>query len=155
MPLFYSGWAAAPFPSGRHCDGRWPMPDPQRALKVAAYTGGMSVPSARFRVRQYIPTLKTLGIEVRESWAKLGSYPPASKALRPLWGMAAICERAVSAARSFSSDVTLLQREMLSTFVTAERFTRSPRILDVDDAIWLYGDGSFARRLAGLSELVI
>lgn len=131
------------------------MPDLQRALKVAAYTGGMSVPSARFRVRQYISSLKPMGIEVRESWAKLGSYPPASKALRPLWGMAAVCERAVSAARSFSSDVTLLQREMLSTFVTAERITKPPRVLDVDDAIWLYGDGSFARRLAGLSELVI
>ena len=131
------------------------MPDRPRALKVAAYTGGRSVPSARFRVRQYIPALKALGIEVRESWAKLGSYPPAIKALRPFWGMAAICERAVSAAGSFSSDATLLQREMLSTFVTVERFTKPPRALDVDDAIWLYGDGSFARRLAGLSELVI
>ena len=78
------------------------------------------MPSARFRVRQYIPALKALGINVRESWARLGSYPPASKALRPLWGMASICERAVSAAGSFSSDVTLLQRGMLSTFVTAE-----------------------------------
>jgi glycosyltransferase involved in cell wall biosynthesis len=131
------------------------MPDQLRPLKVAAYTGGRSVPSARFRVRQYIPALKALGVEVRERWAKLGSYPPAIKALRPLWGMAAICERAVSAAGSFSADVTLLQREMLSTFVTAEPFTKPPRALDVDDAIWLYGGGSFARRLAGLSELVI
>jgi glycosyltransferase involved in cell wall biosynthesis len=131
------------------------MPDQPRALKVAAYTGGRSVPSARFRVRQYIPALKGLGVEVWESWAKLGSYPPARKSLRPFWGMAAICERAVSAAGSFSSDVTLLQREMLSTFVTAEPFTKPPRVLDVDDAIWLYGDGSFARRLARLSELVI
>ena len=131
------------------------MPDRQRALKVAAYTGGRSVPSARFRVRQYIPALKALGVEVRENWAKLGSYPPASKALRPLWGMAAVCERTVSAASSFSADVTLLQREMLSTFVTAEPFTKPPRALDVDDAIWLYGGGSFAQRLAGLSELVI
>jgi glycosyltransferase involved in cell wall biosynthesis len=131
------------------------MSDRPRALKVAAYTGGKSVPSARFRVRQYIPALKKLDIEVRESWAKLGSYPPASKALRPLWGMAAICERVLSAAGSFSSDVTLLQREMLSTLVTAEPFTKAPRALDVDDAIWLYGGGSFARRLAELSEAVI
>ena len=131
------------------------MPDRQRALKVAAYTGGVSVPSARFRVRQYIPALKSVGIEVRESWASLGSYPPAIKALRPIWGMAALCERAISAAGSFSSDVTLLQLEMLSTFVTAEPFTKPPRVFDVDDAIWLYGDGSFARRLARLSQLVI
>jgi glycosyltransferase involved in cell wall biosynthesis len=106
-------------------------------------------------VRQYIPALKALGIEVRECWAKLGRYPPATRALRPLWGMGAICERAVSAAGSFSSDVTLLQREMLSTFVTLEPFTKAPRALDVDDAIWLYGDGLVAQRLARLSELVI
>jgi glycosyltransferase involved in cell wall biosynthesis len=124
-------------------------------LKVAAYTGGRNVPSARFRVRQYIPPLRDLGIELRECWAKLGSYPPASKALRPLWGAAAVCERAVSAASSFSSDITLLQREMVSTFVTAERLTKGPRVLDVDDAIWLYRGGSFARRLAQLSDLVI
>ena len=53
-------------------------------LNVAAYTGGKDVPSARFRLRQHIPALRDLSIEVREHWAKLGSYPPASKALRPL-----------------------------------------------------------------------
>jgi glycosyltransferase involved in cell wall biosynthesis len=126
-----------------------------RALRVTAYTGGKSVPSARFRVRQYIPALKALGIDVRERWAKLGSYPPANKALRALWGAAAICERSISAAGSFLSDVTLLQREMLSTFVTAEPLTKPPRALDVDDAIWLYGDGAFARRLARLCDLVV
>jgi glycosyltransferase involved in cell wall biosynthesis len=113
------------------------------------------VPSARFRLRQHIPALKDLGIEVREHWAKLGSYPPASKALRPLWAMAAVCERAVSAAGSFSSDVTLFQREMVSTFLTAEPLTRRPRILDVDDAIWLYRGGLSARRLAQLCDAVI
>lgn len=124
-------------------------------LNVAAYTGGKNVPSARFRLRQYVPALEDLGIEVREHWAKLGSYPPANKVLRPLWAVATLCERAVSAAGSFRSDVTLLQREMVSTFFTAEPLTRRPRILDVDDAIWLYRGGLFARRLAQLCDAVI
>jgi glycosyltransferase involved in cell wall biosynthesis len=33
--------------------------------------------------------------------------------------------------------------------------TRRPRILDVDDAIWLQGDGVFARKLAKISDSVI
>ncbi|HMF89076.1 MAG TPA: glycosyltransferase family 4 protein [Candidatus Angelobacter sp.] len=44
---------------------------------------------------------------------------------------------------------------MISTFFTLERFTKGPRILDVDDAIWLYRDGSFVHRLAGISDSVI
>ena len=35
-------------------------------LKVAAYTSGRNIPSARFRVRQYIPLLRTLDVEVVE-----------------------------------------------------------------------------------------
>ena len=42
---------------------------------------------------------------------------------------------------SYRFDLTLLQREMLSTFVTLERLTKRPRVLDVDDAIWSYADG--------------
>src|SRR6266550_8783456 len=91
-----------------------------RMLKVAAYTGGRNVPSARFRVRQHIPGLKDLGVEVHERWARLGASPPPCKALRPLWAIAAMCERAISAAGSFSAGVTLLQREMLTTLFTAE-----------------------------------
>ena len=38
---------------------------------------------------------------------------------------------------SSGSDVTLFQRELLSTVATLECLTRRPRVLDVDDAIWL------------------
>jgi glycosyltransferase involved in cell wall biosynthesis len=124
-------------------------------LKVAAYTGGRNVASARFRVRQYIPALRGLGVELREYGSTFGCYPPAAKALRPLWGAAAAAERALRATASLCSDVTLLQREMVSTLVTAEPLTRKPRVLDVDDAIWLHRDGSAARRLARICQLVI
>src|SRR5262245_40977448 len=86
-------------------------------LKVAAYTGGENVPSARFRVRQYIPALRELQVDLREFSARWGMYPPARKALRPFWATATLGERAAAATRSFGASVTLLQREMISTFL--------------------------------------
>src|SRR5450432_3866046 len=124
-------------------------------LRVAAYTGGESIPSARFRVRQYIPALRARGIDIRESWAALGCYPPRTRALRPLWGAAAAGERALAAAASYFADVTLLQRQMLATLLTAEPLTRAPRALDVDDAIFLHRNGGAVRRLARLCQVVI
>ncbi|MBI1787577.1 MAG: glycosyltransferase family 4 protein [Acidobacteria bacterium] len=124
-------------------------------LRVAAYTAGRATPSARFRVRQYVPALRELGVEMREWWSPLGSYPPRTRWLRPLWGAAAAAERALAAAHSFRAELTLLQREMLSTLITAEPLTRRPRVLDVDDAIFLHRDGRFAARLARLCDLVI
>jgi glycosyltransferase involved in cell wall biosynthesis len=124
-------------------------------LRVTAYTSGQNDPSARFRIRQYIPALRTLGIELRERPSYFGSYPPAGRAMRPLWAAAAMGERALSVARSYESDVTLLQRSMLSRLVTAEPLTRRPRVLDVDDAIWLGRGRSTAPRLAQLCDLVI
>src|SRR5438270_85014 len=44
---------------------------------------------------------------------------------------------------------------MLSTFVTLERFTKKPRILDIDDAIWVHRGGHFARKLAGMCDHII
>lgn len=49
----------------------------------------------------------------------------------------------------------MLQREMLSSFFTLEGLTKRPRILDVDDAIWLNRESSFAKRLALVCDSVI
>ena len=48
-------------------------------LSVAAYTQGIRVPSARFRVRQHIAPLQPLGVEIREYPARFSSFPPAWK----------------------------------------------------------------------------
>ncbi len=124
-------------------------------IRVAAITPGFSVPSARFRVRQYIPRLQRLGIELNEFYPFFGAYPPRMRWLRPVWAVGSLVARLPSVIASHRYDVTLLQREMLSTFVTLEPLTRRPRILDVDDAIWLRRGGAFARRLAQFSDLVI
>ncbi len=124
-------------------------------LKVIAYTGGHNSPSGVFRVQQYIDRLKETGIELREcrSWA--GTHPPRRKWVRPFWGISNLAERFPDTVRSLAYDVTFFQREMLSTFLTWEPFTRRPRVLDIDDAIWVHRGGGFIRRLAGLCDHVI
>ena len=92
---------------------------------------------------------------MRESPARFGSYPPSNRALRPGWGMVALAERYLAVVACRDADVTLLQREMLSTLATVERFTKSPRVLDVDDAIWLPRGGRCAVTLAQLCDAVI
>ena len=109
----------------------------------------------RFRVRQYIADLKLRSVKLSEFYPRAGGYPPEQRWARPFWAAASLAGRVPDIARSFSYDVILFQREMLSTFLTLEPFTKRPRVLDVDDAIWLNRDNSFARKLAAMSDSVI
>jgi glycosyltransferase involved in cell wall biosynthesis len=128
----------------------------RRPLRVAAFTGGVTVPNARFRVRQYVPALRAAGVEMAELPARLGTYPPLNKAIRPLWALGTLAARLPDVLASHRYDVTFLQRELLSTFETLERFTRAPRVFDVDDAVFaMRGGGRFAAGLARRCDLVI
>ena len=124
-------------------------------IKVAAFTGGRNVPSARFRVRQYQPLLGDVGISVDEMALATSAYPPARQWQRPIWAAARLTELAAAAARSRRYDLTWLQREMLSTRATLEGWTGRPRMFDVDDSIHLLGDGRFAAAIAARCDLVI
>jgi glycosyltransferase involved in cell wall biosynthesis len=126
-----------------------------RRLRVFAFTPGRDVPSARFRVRQYIAPLARLGIDVDERYPRASAYPPRLRSLRPPWAALSLAQRLPAIAASHGSDVTLLQREFISTYGTLERFSRAPRVLDVDDAFHLARGGVAARHLARLSRLVI
>lgn len=123
-------------------------------MKICAFTQGEGVSSARFRVRQYIPHLSKEGIFVDEFISKYSSYPPASKVARPLWGMSSLSQRIPSIIKSHKYDLTLLQRTFISKFVTLEKFTKSPRLLDVDDAIWV-SNKSLSENLAKTVDGVI
>lgn len=124
-------------------------------LKVAAITGGRDVPSARFRVRQYVPVMKEHGVSLCEYASHTSSYPPSQRVLRPVWGVLRLMDMARVALDSHRFDVTLLQREMVSTYATLERWTGRPRVLDVDDAIHLFRGGAAAKALATGSDRVI
>jgi glycosyltransferase involved in cell wall biosynthesis len=106
-------------------------------------------------VRQLIPALRGLGVDVHEWPAPLGAFWPPSTPLRPLWGVSTLVTRLPGIAWSYRADVTLLQREMLAAFATLEPLTKRPRVLDVDDAIFLYRGGRFAERLARACDAVI
>jgi glycosyltransferase involved in cell wall biosynthesis len=124
-------------------------------LKVIAYTGGHNNPSGVHRVRRYAPYLRNLEIILTECPSRAGSFPPARKWLRPAWGLWNLAEHVPGVMRSYNYDVTLFQREMLASFVSLEPLAKQPRILDVDDAIWVHRGGTFARRLAGLCDHII
>lgn len=124
-------------------------------VKVAALTGGRNDPSTRFRVRQLIPSLSGYGVELREFVPLVSKYPPECKYLRPIWGIAALSARIPAVFATYRYDVVLFQRELISTLVTFEPLTKCPRVLDVDDAIYLHRGGRFAKRLARLVDLVI
>jgi len=124
-------------------------------LKVAAYTGGSNVPSARFRIRQYVEALSRFDVDLVEFASRAGMYPPSAAWRRAGWLLAACAERSLQLRGSQSYDVVIFQRELISTLLTLERFFGRPRVLDVDDAIWLHRRGAFAGKLAKRCDAVI
>lgn len=124
-------------------------------VRVAAFTGGTRVPSARFRVRQLTDYLRGHGIVLKEYIARLGQYPPQRKILRVPWGAGILAERGLQVLAARDADVMFFQRELVSRFATWERVVRKPRILDVDDAIFVGKGGRAARALARGADCVI
>ena len=129
-------------------------------LCVAAFTGGVAVAGARFRLRQFIGPMRKLGIEILENYSSVSSYPPPiysawKHLVRPAWAAVSLGERIPAMLRSRKADLTFLQREILSAHMTLEWLVGSPRIYDVDDAAWLSGDPTAAGRIARICEMVI
>lgn len=124
-------------------------------IKVAAFTGGENEPCARFRVRQNIPELLNYGVQIDDLSSSLGTFPPPQKWLRPAWGIGNLLQHLPKVVQSYQYDVSLIQREFLSTFYTLEGLTKRPRVLDVDDAIWIYRGGRAATKLAQITDHVI
>ncbi|MBB6631975.1 glycosyltransferase family 4 protein [Clostridium algidicarnis] len=126
-------------------------------MKVAAFTGEINDPSSRYRVRQYIDILKEYDIDIDDFISLNGKYPPVEKNKRLLWGAKTLAERfkQVVNVKLKNYDCIILQREMISTLNTFEKLTPRPRILDVDDAVYLYRRGNFIKKIAKSSDVVI
>lgn len=139
-----------------------------KPIKVAALTSGRDVPSARFRVRQHIAPLRLLSVQVVD-------YCPAISQLARLPGkLGRIRQRylppiaagqvALNAALripgvfgTYRSDVTWIERNFLPGLDRLGCLTKAPRVLDVDDAIWLSAlfGASSTRVLAAEVDAVI
>lgn len=122
---------------------------------MQALTAAAATPSARFRVGQFLGPLQEEGVELRWRPAPISMYPPRRRWLRPLWLPATLTARLPALAGTWNADLTLFSRELVSTLSTLEGLSRRPRVLDVDDAVWLRRGGGFARAVAGRMDLVI
>lgn len=108
-------------------------------IRIASFTGGKNDPSSRFRIRSYHGILSREGYLVEDFFLSVEKYPPRNFLNRVFWFAKIIKERSNQILRYSRSafDVTFLQREMISTLYTFERFVKKPIIFDVDDAIHL------------------
>jgi glycosyltransferase involved in cell wall biosynthesis len=104
--------------------------NPAQPITLAALTAGTRRPSSRFRMRQYIGRLAEHGVVVREHMPfseKTYYFPGPFKAVTKLGGLF----------RSRDADLIWISRGFVEGYETFERLLRRPRILDVDDAVWL------------------
>lgn len=136
-------------------------------MKVTALTSGVSTPSARFRIRQYIPLLNTLGIRVEErrpvisQGARLpgvlgrvrNRYLPPVVIGQPILNLALRLPGVIAARQS---NITWLERNFVPGLDDFAWMLPRPLVLDIDDAIWLYNPLGEAtvKRLVARADMV-
>jgi glycosyltransferase involved in cell wall biosynthesis len=119
---------------------------------LAALTPGINVPSARFRIRQYIPKLEATGIKVREFPARLDytSNIPGlpgkidSKPIKAAWYAYRLVSRIPDIIQCNRFEAVWLNRVTANPFYI-EKLIRKPLIYDVDDAIWINNEKLIAK----------
>jgi glycosyltransferase involved in cell wall biosynthesis len=102
----------------------------EHLIKVAALTGGLNDPGSRFRIRQYIPRLANKDIVVREYIPYFGKSCGLPSPFKT-------CARIPAIFQSRDADLVWISRELVQGYETFERLLKRPRVMDVDDAIWL------------------
>ena len=135
--------------------------------KILAVTSGKFTPSARYRVRQHIPNLNKMGLDIVESCPLIekNKSVPYLKNVNPryylpiygTWQLLKTVQRLPSVLMSYKYDHIWLNRELLTGYYTLEPLYKKNIVLDVDDAIWLnppFGKYS-AKKLAQRSESII
>lgn len=106
--------------------------NPEQSITLAALTAGLNRPSSRFRIRQYIRRLAEHGVIVKE-------HKPFSEKTYYFPGPFKAVNRISSLFRSRDADMVWISRGFVEGYETFERLLKRPRILDVDDAVWLLG----------------
>lgn len=101
-------------------------------ITLAALTAGFNRPSSRFRLRQYVHRLAEHGVVVKE-------HMPFSEKTYYFPGPFKAVNRISALFRSRDADMVWLSRGFVEGYETFERLLKRPRILDVDDAVWLRG----------------
>jgi glycosyltransferase involved in cell wall biosynthesis len=124
-------------------------------LKVNAITRSNTAPSGWYRIGALTREFDSRGVSINEIVPFISSLPPKNKILRPAWLCLAILERISLIARLNREDVTILQKELISTVPTIERYLPGKVILDTDDAIFMHRRGWAAINAAKASIGVV
>lgn len=136
-------------------------------VRVEAVLSGRLTASSRFRVLQYVEPLRRFDVHVSARPPRINKYaslpdrwrkrPLVASAARPALRAVKVASRIPATARSWRSDVTWLEREILPGKLTLEPLLHRPLVFDVDDAIWLISDGyeRVARSVASRADCVI
>ena len=116
-------------------------------IKIAALTSGENVPSARFRVRQHIEPLRSIGIHVCEYIPAIDKFAPTPQSflfpdsclnvVKAAWKCVKVSTRVPGIIGSWKAKITWLERELHPGILTFEPLLKHPCVFDVDDAIWL------------------
>ena len=99
-------------------------------VKISAFTGRNDDPASFFRMRQHFPALKKMGLDIREF-----KHP----CFKGCWhrGPFKIVPYLPKLIESRNCDVTWITRTLVVGLETIELLLKRPRVMDVDDAIWL------------------
>ncbi|HEX3539960.1 MAG TPA: glycosyltransferase family 4 protein [Acidimicrobiales bacterium] len=119
-------------------------------INVLALTGGRRLPSARFRVRQYIEPLGRRGVAVRERPSPISAAAElpfrsqrfGPRSLAPLYAgvqVTKVLAQVPGVLASRRATLTWLQKPLVHGHLTMEPALGSPLLFDLDDAMWLAG----------------
>ena len=135
-----------------------PAAETATPLHVVAFTAGETVPSSRFRVRQFVPELRARGVTVDEHWSSPGKYDPVPFGMpKFLYDRKRLASREAHFEAAARADIVWLEREFLFGRRTLEHRagTAATRVFDVDDAIFLSGEKGFSEAIASECAAVI
>ena len=120
-------------------------------MRVVAFTSGWTVPSSRFRVRQFVPPLEARGVTVSEHPSEPGKYDPVPFGVpKFLFDRKRLKSRTKWFDEAAGADVVWLEREFLVGRRSEELAVGSAarRVFDVDDAIFLSGEKGYSEEIA-------
>lgn len=137
-------------------------------IRVLALSSGRNQPSRRFRIQQHIGPLAALGVQVEERCPSVDQharFPGLLSRVRlrymaPLaLGQALfnLANRVPGVIASHRFDVTWIERNFVPGLDMLAGMVARPRILDVDDAIWLnhpLGEAAYARFAARMDAVI-
>ena len=123
-----------------------------KKITVTALTSGVTDPSSRFRIRQYIEPLVLNGIEVQEYCPRISKYATLPNYLS-LFGLLSkllliipkLISRIPGLINSHITKITWINRELIPGRSSLINLTGGKRVFDIDDAVWVGSERSEKR----------